>query len=187
VIYPIDLKRMPLPHDFTKRLTEATDEQLYDMLAHDADYLPEALAAARMEIQRRNIGPTLHPQLEARSEAISAQEVQAAQRPLSWPVKIIMFLLPFGLPQILVAAVVAERYRNKGYTRRYKECWTWACYGLGFWIFWGAFLGAIAKSLDFLKVEPPSGELGFFVVYGSSAALSVSVVALIAWFRRLPE
>jgi len=28
---------MPLPHDFEKTLTEKTDEQLYDMLAHDAD------------------------------------------------------------------------------------------------------------------------------------------------------
>ena len=41
---------MALPIDFQQRLTSKTDEQLFDMLAHDVDYLPEAIAAVRVEI-----------------------------------------------------------------------------------------------------------------------------------------
>ena len=75
---------MPLPHDFDKVLTERTDEQLYDMLAHEGDYEPEALAAARAEIERRNLTPFQVAQLETNSHAVRAQEQESAQRRLGW-------------------------------------------------------------------------------------------------------
>ena len=120
---------MPLPHDFEKTLTEKTDEQLYDMLAHADDYLPDALAAARSEIQRRNLDPNRVTQLEARAEAVHAQELHAADEPLQWPVRLVMSLLPLGVIQI----VVAQSYRDRGYKRKQMECWEWMGYGVVFW------------------------------------------------------
>ncbi|MCX6900248.1 MAG: hypothetical protein NT105_16310 [Verrucomicrobia bacterium] len=46
---------MPLPPDFKETLRHKTDEQLYDMLVHKADYLPETLDATRTELNRRNL------------------------------------------------------------------------------------------------------------------------------------
>lgn len=179
---------MLLPHGFEKTLTEKTDEQLYDMLAHEVDYMPEALEAARMEIQRRNLGPTLVAQLESGTQSNLAQELQAAQRPLSWFVKLMLVLFGFTLFQILVASLVAQAYRSKGYLRKYKECWTWTWYGLGFWVVWGAFFGVIAKALDYFEVqESPVTEFlfGNIIVYAViCAALSSSVIVLIVRFRR---
>src|SRR6185369_2025053 len=48
---------MPLPQQFLKELPEKTDEQLYDMLGHADDYMPEALEAARTELRRRKLPP----------------------------------------------------------------------------------------------------------------------------------
>jgi hypothetical protein len=48
---------MPLPRDFEKMLAEKTNEQLYEMVACETDYTPEALAAAHAEIERRNLEP----------------------------------------------------------------------------------------------------------------------------------
>ena len=48
---------MALPADFQERLAEKTEEELYAMLAHRDDYLPEAFDAARAELARRNLSP----------------------------------------------------------------------------------------------------------------------------------
>jgi len=82
---------MSVPYDFEKTLTEKTDEELSDMLAHEADYLPEALVAVRLESQRRNLSPAQIAQLDMQSQAILAQEGQAARQPLSWPSNLLCF------------------------------------------------------------------------------------------------
>ena len=48
---------MKPPADFYKELPARTDGELYDMLAHPEDLLPEALEAARGEMIRRNLPP----------------------------------------------------------------------------------------------------------------------------------
>lgn len=40
---------------FDERMARLSDEELYDVLANEADYLPEAIAAAKQEIQNRNL------------------------------------------------------------------------------------------------------------------------------------
>jgi hypothetical protein len=48
---------MSIPDEFYNQLPQRTDEQLYDMLAQSADYLPEALEAARRELRKRRLPP----------------------------------------------------------------------------------------------------------------------------------
>lgn len=63
---------MPLPRDFDKMLAQKTDEELYEMMARAADYTPEALEAAHVEIGHRNLDPTRSAQLEAHSQEVIA-------------------------------------------------------------------------------------------------------------------
>jgi hypothetical protein len=120
---------MPLPRDFEKMLAEKTNEQLYEMVACGTDYSPEALAAAHAEIERRSLEPAQVGQLEELSEKIIAERAEAAEEPLSWPVRLTMFVFAFGVIQM----IVADNYRGRGYTRKAQEAWKWMWYGLGSW------------------------------------------------------
>src|SRR4051794_27598290 len=55
---------MTLPKDFWEQLHKKTDADLYDMPAHENDYLPEALAGARGELRKRNLTPESSTQPE---------------------------------------------------------------------------------------------------------------------------
>src|SRR5438045_1566916 len=70
-----------LPKVFWEQLPERTEEELCAMLAEAGDYLPEALAAARQELQRRNLPPRVARNLEivARTEAIRNRNNQAVK------------------------------------------------------------------------------------------------------------
>src|SRR5688572_9359442 len=46
---------MRLPPDFRRTLTEKSNQELIEMLVHQANYLPEALAAATDELRGRNV------------------------------------------------------------------------------------------------------------------------------------
>jgi len=56
---------MNLPPGFAERLAEKTAEQLCEMLVKAGVYLPEAIAAARTELQRRGLTPRQVAELEA--------------------------------------------------------------------------------------------------------------------------
>jgi hypothetical protein len=179
---------MPLPRDFEKTLAERTDEQLCDMLAHAGDYQPEAVAAARAEMQRRNLTPTQVTELDAHSQAIRAHEQDSAQRPLGWVGRITIFILAFSLVSIAITAFVAEAFRNRGFTRKHKECWTWTWYGLGFWLTSGAAFGGIGLIIDRafraqdLSVTMENVLLAVTIIL--SAGIGAGVVTLVAWLRR---
>ncbi|MGH9444377.1 MAG: hypothetical protein ACRD3O_01345 [Terriglobia bacterium] len=123
-----------LSQEFERTLAENTDEQLHSMLAHARDYIPEALVRIRTEMERRNLSPERVEELDRLSQAIVAEEANVAQKQLAWPSKVIIFLLSFSLIEVAVVAVIGEAYRNKGYMRKYEDCWTWMWYGLVFWI-----------------------------------------------------
>ena len=53
---------MKAPRDYQPAVRAMAEEQLYEMLAHEADYLPAAIAAARAELSRRELNP--HPQFQ---------------------------------------------------------------------------------------------------------------------------
>ena len=107
-----------------------SNEDLYEVITHEDNYVPEALQAARNEITARKLSPEIIANLEAKMHQKTEENKTLSNPPLQWSLRIIMFLLSFGAIQ----AVVGEYYRNKGCERKYRECWLWMKYGLIFWV-----------------------------------------------------
>jgi len=59
---------MSLPQEFWKELPDRTDDQLFDAIAHSDDYVPEALAAVRDELRKRDLSPERPAQVEAETQ-----------------------------------------------------------------------------------------------------------------------
>ncbi len=127
---------MTLPKEFWEQLPLKTDAELHDMLAHQDDYLPEALAAAKDELSKRNLAPETVARLEA---AVQSQKVAAearAQEPLSWPLRILIFVCCAGL----LGALLAVYYDSKGYKQKASECWIILCLSVGLHLVLGVLL-----------------------------------------------
>ena len=110
---------MSLPDDFWDQLTSKSDAELYDMLAHEQDYLPEAVAAAKQEIGKRDLAPERAAQLEAAVQSQSAAEGAKADERLGWPMRILIFFLCAGI----AGAILAVYYDSKGYKTKARDCW----------------------------------------------------------------
>jgi hypothetical protein len=110
---------MSLPKDFGEQLPRKTDQELYDLLAHPDDYLPEALEAARGELSQRNLPPERAGQLAAAAQSKHATEEAKAQERLSWPMRLLIVIFCVGLAGILLAVY----YDSKGYKQKARDCW----------------------------------------------------------------
>jgi hypothetical protein len=115
---------MWMSREFRTDLAEKTDGQLYEVLAHAEDYLPEALEAARTEVHRRHLAPERGAQLQALARATVAEEAQRAEAPLGWIFRILFLLAPF------LAVFCAASYLSRGYHAREDQCWRWVGYGV---------------------------------------------------------
>jgi hypothetical protein len=126
---------MALPQEFWKKFRETTDEQLFDMLAHSDDYVPEALEAVRVELRKRGLAPEKVTQLEATTKQKHTDEQQRAEESLSWILKV--FIVLFCVTLLIAAVILAllpSYYSARGYTKKAKQCWTWYGWGLGIWL-----------------------------------------------------
>jgi hypothetical protein len=110
---------MKLPSGFWEQLPGKSAEELYDMLLHEADYLPEALVATRDELARRNLPPPRAAQLQQAAQSNLAIEQDKASVPLDWPLRILIFVVCSGL----LGMILAVYYDNKGYKRKARDCW----------------------------------------------------------------
>src|SRR5207248_4251219 len=127
---------MTLPQEFWEQLPLKTDAELYDILAHPDDYLPEALAAVKAQLNERNLAPRQIAHLETRVISEQAISHAHAEEPLSWPLRIVVFLFCSGIPGILLAIY----YGNKGLKRKASDCWIAIGASLAFHIVAGAIL-----------------------------------------------
>lgn len=116
--------------NFEERMSKLSDEELYDVLAHESDYIPEAIEAAKKALQNRNLSAEKLTELESNLQEQELEKEEEADIPLSWPLRIFLFLFPLGVAQILIS----EYYRNKKYKKRAKECWVCMGYGIFFYI-----------------------------------------------------
>jgi hypothetical protein len=110
---------MSLPKGFVEQLPLKADADLYDMLAHQEDYLPEALTAAKEQLSKRNLPPERIAQIEAAAQAQRASAEVIAQERLGWPMRIFLFLFFAGI----FGAVLAAYYDSKGYKKKASDCW----------------------------------------------------------------
>ena len=139
---------MRLPGEFEEQLANMADLDLYDILAHKQDYLPEAAAAASCELQTRNLTPETMAQLEAavRSKDLAA-EVKAQQR-LNWPMRIVVAtgllpLLCLGSIGMIVPFLVACYYQVEGNNRKARDCRITAGISIGILFVLGGLLSAL--------------------------------------------
>ena len=129
-------RTMALPKDFWEHLPLKTDAELYDILAHQEDYLPEALAAARDELSKRNLAPDRVAQLEAAVQSEKAVADTKAEERLGWPMRIFIFIFCAGL----LGAVLAIYYDRKGFKRKASDCWITLGVSIVFHIVAGVFV-----------------------------------------------
>jgi hypothetical protein len=119
---------MSLPKEFVEQLPMKADADLYDMLTHQEDYLPEALTAAKEQLTKRNLPPERIAQIEAAAQAQRASAEVIAQERLGWPMRIFLFLFFAGI----FGAVLAAYYNSKGYKKKASDCWVTMIASLAF-------------------------------------------------------
>jgi hypothetical protein len=110
---------MTLPKDFWEQLPLKTDAELYGMLAHQEDYLPEALSAAKAELGKRNLSSDRATQLETGVQTEKAAADCKAQERLGWPMRFLIFILCAGA----AGAILAVYYESKGYKGKARDSW----------------------------------------------------------------
>ena len=84
------------------------------MLAHQEDYLPEALAAAKEELGMRNLAPERVGQLGAGAQSEKVEADAKAQERLDWPTRICIVIFCAGL----LGLALGVYYDGKGYKRK---------------------------------------------------------------------
>lgn len=115
---------------FREKMSKLSDEELFDVLAHKKDYVPDAIAAAENELKSRDLPHERIVALRIMAEEKRKEKQERANAPLPWGLKILSFVFAIGIPQV----IACESYRNRGYTRRANECWVWMGYGVFFYI-----------------------------------------------------
>jgi len=111
-------EEIALPKNFWEQLPLRSDEELYEVLANQADYLPEAVAAAEGELAKRNLPQDRVAQLKAAAQSQKMAVEAKATEPLSWPMRILIGLFCMGLSGI----VLAIYFETRGYKRKAQDC-----------------------------------------------------------------
>ncbi len=120
--------------NITNAMQERSNEELYEIIAYaeDGDYIPEAILAAKKELESRNLdNDTLH----AISEHVKAQrelKKERAKEPLSWPARIAFFIFSGGI-LIVILIFISYSMESKGYKRKGSESRTTSFWGFIFW------------------------------------------------------
>lgn len=116
-------------NEFTHVMEKRSDSQLIEIVTKlRDDYNPEAVKAAEIEIEKRNLSIE---QIELAKEEIKLKDKELedrANKPLQTHWKILTFLIP-GILNLILAGT----FKADGYHRRFSEAWRWTFYGLGFY------------------------------------------------------
>ena len=117
-------------NEFSRAMSERTDEQLIDIVTRKRDeYQPEALLAADEEFKRRSLTHEVLVEAEQNLAVRSAVTEEKANAPLDVPWKILAFLFP-GFVFLLVSLLM----RSDGFERRSWELGRWTLYGVAFYV-----------------------------------------------------
>ncbi len=115
--------------DFKTEMAKRTDEELIQVLTVDKDeYLPDALAAAKEEFEKRDL----------RVEKISvitkdiAQKKEIENKKANEPLDIVAKALTFLFP-VIITLVLSLYYRSSGYDRKARELVIWTLLGFCFY------------------------------------------------------
>ena len=116
--------------DFNKIMSHQSDAELIEVLTRkQEEYQPEALLAAKAEIDKRELSVESMESAKQEVELKHITKKENANTPLGTGWKICTFLLP-GILNILIASAI----KAEGYERKWKDAWRWTFYGVGFYI-----------------------------------------------------
>jgi hypothetical protein len=110
-------------------MARATNEDLFEILhLNRGEYSAEAIAVAEQEFNKRNVEPAQLEELRTGSE----RKRLRATKPLSLPMKVILFLCGFSCIGILALPILATvvEVSYQGADNRYRESWRWIGYGI---------------------------------------------------------
>jgi hypothetical protein len=110
---------MTLPKEFWDRLPARSDSELFEMLGHADDFLPEALAAVSAELKKRNIAPDAQALMQTQVQTSTLTEHAKASERLDIGMRILIVLFCFGI----AGAILAVYYDSKGYKQKARDCW----------------------------------------------------------------
>lgn len=123
-----------MTRSFTEVMSQKTDEQLLKILAVPGDYQPEALEAARIEVEKRNLSSDRAEAVKKKVAIEQTQSVEKATTPLEGSYKALSFFLPGIIPLMLSTTL-----RTNGYERKASDLLRWTLYGIAFYITIGVF------------------------------------------------
>jgi len=131
--------------DFTQQMQRLSDEELTEIVSFGErdGYLPEAVEAARKELVARKLSSTDVATIAHSVERRRDREVELATQPLSWPARVVFFILPVVSWPIMV--FVALSLGTRGYRQKSSEAWKLMGLGIAFWIGLIIFLVVLQK------------------------------------------
>ncbi len=115
--------------NYTEIMAKRTDAELLEILTiKQDDYQPEAIAAAKAELENRNL--TVEETESAKQEVENQEKakIEQANIPLALSGKIFTFFSPgWGI------LFVARALKAEGYEQKHKDIWRWTLCGFGFY------------------------------------------------------
>lgn len=116
-----------MENQFHEIMSQEPDKALIRMLAFKKEeYQPEALIAAKQELDKRNLSAATFDDISGEIELEINLEKAKAAAPLGLFWKILAFVFPG-----LITLAFSGSFRSEGYERKAKELLKWTVYGFG--------------------------------------------------------
>ena len=116
--------------DFENEMKKLDDENLLKVLTIEKDnYQPEALAAAKIEFEKRGVSEEKINFITQDLNRQKAEDDKKAIEPLDDGLKILTLLFP-----MIITFFLSGFYKSKGYDRKAAQLGNWTLLGFAFYI-----------------------------------------------------
>jgi len=133
-----------MSNPFSNQMSDLTDAELLRVLDIRDDYQPEAIAAAEAELQSRNLAPEQIAKVQNELALLQRQ-----QESLPMHLKVVYFLLPFGI----ITWHYANKFKKEGYDKKYQSSWLMMKFGAAFYLGLFAFFKALQDGTIRLPID----------------------------------
>lgn len=117
--------------EFSKVMEKKSDSELLEIVTKlKDDYQPEAVIAAKMEIEIRNLSTEQVEQAELEIKEKEVEKLEKENEPLGTGQKILFLLFFWGV----IPWAMAGTFKTNGYTKKYKDAWKFMKIGIGIFI-----------------------------------------------------
>jgi|WetSurMetagenome_2_1015567.scaffolds.fasta_scaffold1457483_1 hypothetical protein len=118
-----------MENDFTAIMSQRTDAELLKIVNERRnDYQPDAVGAAELELQKRNLSSEQVQEAVHENETKNQIVTEKANAKLSGIWKVLTFIFP-GIIQVIFAGT----FKADGYDTKARELTKWTLYGFGFY------------------------------------------------------